>query len=67
MLARFGKRTLVIVDVPYVHQIMETYVSKLFSLSYGIASIDVHGGNPTDHFLVGGKILADACVGPVCL
>lgn len=26
-------------------------VSKLFSLSYGIASLDVHGANPQDHML----------------
>ena len=51
LLARFGKRTLVVADVPYVNQTLETYVSKLFALSYGIASIDVHGTNPADHFV----------------
>ena|GEM_PF-2314132 len=49
--ARTGKRTLVIGDITYVHQLLEAYVSKLFSMSYGIASIDVHGANPQDHML----------------
>ncbi|GAQ85582.1 putative type II Glutamine amidotransferase [Klebsormidium nitens] len=51
LLARIGKRTLVICDVPYVHQLLEIYVSKLFALSYSIASIDVHGANPLDHLV----------------
>ena len=46
-----GKRTLVIGDVSWVNQLLQSYVSKLFSLSYGIASIEVHGGNPQNHFL----------------
>jgi hypothetical protein len=51
LLARTGRRTLVIGDVPWVHQLLKVYVSKLFSLSYGIASLDVHGANPQDHML----------------
>ncbi|GAB4383273.1 MAG: hypothetical protein Kow00121_44880 [Elainellaceae cyanobacterium] len=51
LLARTGKRTLVIGDVHWVHQMLKVYVSKLFSLSYGIASLDVHGANPQDHML----------------
>ncbi|WP_295613461.1 hypothetical protein [Chamaesiphon sp. GL140_3_metabinner_50] len=51
LLARTGKRTLIIGDVPWVHQLLKVYVSKLFSLSYGIASLDVHGANPQDHML----------------
>jgi hypothetical protein len=51
LLARTGKRTLVIGDVPWVHQLLNVYVSKLFSLSYGIASLEVHGANPQDHML----------------
>jgi len=51
LFARLGKRTLVIGDVPYVHQLLESYVSKLFSLSYSIASIEVHGANPIDHLV----------------
>ncbi len=51
LLARMGKRTLVIGDVSWVNQLLQSYVSKLFSLSYGIATIEVHGGNPQNHFL----------------
>ncbi len=51
LFARMGKRTLVIGDVSYVHQLLESYASKLFSLSYAIASVDVHGANPGDHML----------------
>ncbi len=51
LLARMGKRTLVIGDVPWVHQLLKSYVSKLFALSYGIASLEVHGANPQDHLL----------------
>jgi len=50
-LARLGKRTLVIGDVPWVNQLLRAYVSKLFSLSCGIASLEVHGANPQDHML----------------
>lgn len=51
LLARTGKRTLVIGDVPWVQQILRIYVSKLFSLSYGITSLEVHGANPQDHLV----------------
>lgn len=51
LLARTGKRTVVIGDVPYVHQILEQYASKLYSLAPGHLSLDVHGANPGDHFL----------------
>ena len=51
LLARTGKRTLIIGDVPWVHQLLKSYVSKLFSLSYGISSLEVHGANPQDHLL----------------
>lgn len=51
LLARTGKRTLVIGDVPWVHQLLKTYVSKLFALSYGISSLEIHGANPQDHLL----------------
>lgn len=50
-LQRTGKRTITIGGLPFVHQIMEMFVSKVFALSYGFASLDVHGGNPRDHFL----------------
>lgn len=51
LLARIGKRTLVIGDVPWVSKLLKSYVSKLFSLSYGIASLEVHGANPEDDLL----------------
>jgi hypothetical protein len=51
LLARTGKRTLVIGDVPWVYQLLKSYVSKLFSLSSGIASLEVHGANPQDNLL----------------
>lgn len=51
LLARTGKRTVVIGDDPWVHRLLSTYVSKLFSLSYGITSVDVHGADPQDHLL----------------
>ena len=52
LLARVkGRRTLVIADVPWVHQLLEIYTSKLFALSYAIAGLDVHGANPVDHLV----------------
>jgi hypothetical protein len=48
--ARLGKRTIVIVDNPTVHQLTEIFVSKLFSQSYSVISVDVHGGSGLDHF-----------------
>ena len=51
LLARMGKRTLVIGDVPWVNQLLQAYVSKLFSLSYGIATVEVHSANPQNHLL----------------
>ena len=49
--ARMGKRTLVIVDTPCNHQLLENFVSKLFSQSYSFCSIDVHGASGLDHFV----------------
>jgi len=49
--ARRGKRVLVIADVPWVHQSIEIYVSKLFALAYGDNGLDVHGANPVDSFV----------------
>ncbi|CAI7777856.1 unnamed protein product [Closterium sp. NIES-54] len=51
LLARLGKRTVVIADVPWVHQSLEVYVSKLFALSYWVAGLDVHGASPIDHLV----------------
>jgi uncharacterized membrane protein len=49
--ARHGKRTIVVVDTPCVHQLVEIFVSKLFSQSYSIVSVDVHGASGLDHFV----------------
>ena len=51
LLARTGKRTLIIGDVSWVNQLLQAYVSKLFSLSYGIATIEVHSANPQDNLI----------------
>mmetsp|Transcript_26378 Transcript_26378/g.36255 ORF Transcript_26378/g.36255 Transcript_26378/m.36255 type:complete len:1022 (+) Transcript_26378:670-3735(+) len=51
MWARHGKRTVVIVDVPWVHQLVNQFVSKLFSQSYSFVSLDVHSANGLDHFV----------------
>ena len=49
--ARMGKRCIVIVDQPVVHQMLENYVSKLFSQAYSFMTPDVHGGCGIDHFV----------------
>ena len=51
LLHRVAGRTLVIGDVPWVAQSLEAFVSKIFSLSYSIASLNVHSANPVDHFV----------------
>jgi hypothetical protein len=49
--ARYGKRTIVIVDSPTNHQLLENFVSKLYSQAYSIVSVDVHGASGLDHFV----------------
>lgn len=51
LLARTGKRTLIVGDLPWVHKLLKSYISKLFSLSYGIASLEVHSDDPQDQML----------------
>jgi hypothetical protein len=51
LLARTGRRSLVIGEAPWIHPLLTNYISKLFSLSFGIASLDVQGANPADHLL----------------
>ncbi|MFM9072787.1 MAG: hypothetical protein ACKOOC_05205 [Cyanobium sp.] len=51
LLARTGRRSLVIGEVPCNHQLLTNYISKLFSLSYGIASLAVQGAEVGDHLL----------------
>ncbi len=50
-LARTGRRTLVIGEVPGVQQLLGNYVSKLFALSFGVTALDVHTADPGDHLL----------------
>lgn len=49
--ARAGNRTIVIVDNACVHQLVEIFVSKLFSQSYSMISVTVHGAVGLDHFV----------------
>ena len=65
ILARHGKRSLLICDVPYVHKNLENYVTKLFALSYGFISVEVHGAEAHDdmvhthtHRVVRGALMA---------
>ena len=51
LLHRVGTRSLLIGDIPWVAQSLEAFVSKLFALSYSIASIHVASANPADHLL----------------
>ena len=51
MQARSGKRTIVIVDTPCVHQLTESFVSKLYSQGYSFRGVDVHGASGLDHFV----------------
>ena len=48
---RVAGRSLLIGDIPWVSQSLEAYVSKLFALSYSIASLSVSSGNPADHLV----------------
>ena len=48
---RVAGRSLLVGDIPWVAQSIEAYVSKLFALSYSIASLGVASGNPADHLV----------------
>ena len=48
---RVAGRSLLIGDVPWVAQSLEAFTSKLFALSYSIASVSVASGNPSDHLV----------------
>ena len=50
-LHRVNGRSLLIGDIPWVSQTLEAYVSKMFALSYSIASVSVSSGNPLDHLV----------------
>ncbi|MFO7628475.1 MAG: hypothetical protein R6W06_02955, partial [Prochlorococcaceae cyanobacterium] len=51
LLARTGRRTVVIGEAEGVHQLLVNYLSKLFALSFGITAVDVQGADPGDHLL----------------
>ena len=51
LLHRVAGRSILIGDIPWVAQSVEAYVSKLFALSYSIASISVASGNAVDHLV----------------
>ena len=51
LLARMGKRTLILGDVSWVARLLQSYVSKLFALSYGIATVEVHSADPQNQLL----------------
>ena len=51
LLARTGRRTLVVGEAPWIHPLLTNYISKLFSLSFGIATVDVQGADGGDHLL----------------
>jgi hypothetical protein len=53
LLARTGRRTLVIGEAEGLHQLLSHFVSKLFALSYGLTAVDVHGADPADSLLHG--------------
>lgn len=48
---RFGKRTIVVADTPWVGMCTEQYASKLWALAYGFASPDVHSADPVDDLI----------------
>jgi len=51
LLARTGRRCVVIGEAAWIHPLLTNYISKLFSLSFGITSVDVQGGEVSDHLL----------------
>lgn len=51
LLARTGRRTVVLGESPLLHRLLANYVSKLFALSYGIASVDVQADHASDQLL----------------
>lgn len=51
LLARLGRRTLVISETSWLHPLLTNYISKLFSLSFGITSLDIQGADGSDHLL----------------
>ena len=48
---RMVGRSVIVADIPWVSQCAETSLSKIFACSYSIAGINIHFGNPVDHFV----------------
>ena len=48
---RFGKRTLVIADNPFVARCAEAFGSRLFALSYGFSVPEMHTADPCDDLI----------------
>ena len=48
---RMTARSIVIGDVPWVAQSVESYLSKLFGCSYSAAGVTVYSANPNDHLV----------------
>lgn len=48
---RFGKRTIIVTDVPWVARCGEQFLSRLFSLSYGFVCPEVHSADPIDDLI----------------
>lgn len=51
LMHRVSGRSLIIGDVPWVAQTIEAFVSKLFALSYSVATVGVYSANPVDHLV----------------
>ena len=51
LLHRMVGRTVVVADIPWVSQSVDTFVSKLFACSYSIAGLNVLSSNPSDHLV----------------
>jgi hypothetical protein len=45
---RFGKRSIIIADNPWIGRCMESYVVKLYALAYGFVTPEVHSSDPVD-------------------
>ena len=50
-LHRVAGRSLLVGDTPWVAQSLEAFTSKLFALSYSVATLGVSSGNPLDHLV----------------
>jgi hypothetical protein len=48
---RFGKRTLVIADNPFVARCAEAFGTRLYALSYGFSGIEIHTADPCDDLI----------------